>query len=70
MHPEKLTSMVEKDILASKIYQDLAAEKKRIEYAYEEQKKLYQELLNGSPMKSGYVADDVSSMHDEIKSQS
>ena len=37
IHPEKLTSMVEKkDILASKIYQELAAEKKRIEYAYDE----------------------------------
>ena len=69
MHPEKLTSMVEKkDILASKIYQDLAAEKKRIEYAYDEQKKLYQELLNGANMKTSFANDDVISMHDEIES--
>ena len=55
MHPEKLTSMVEKDILSSKIYQEMQAEKERIEYDYEELKKQYQELLTGSPIKSSFV---------------
>lgn len=44
MHPEKLTSMVEKDILSSKIYQTLLAEKERIERAYNEQRKRYLEF--------------------------
>jgi hypothetical protein len=45
MHPEKLTKIVENEILTSKIYQDLAAEKERIEYIYETQKQEYKDLL-------------------------